>query len=309
MLEPLLVGICATDLELISGSLIYLRTGQTTLPMTPGHEWVGRVVALGSGVTTFAAGDTVVGECSVGCGFCTACATGAYHRCPKRQETGIIGISGALAQRMVFPARSAHRVPDDVPLEDAALVEPTAVAFRAIARLDPPPGASLLIVGGGTLGYLAAILAMNAHHLDVAVLDTSIRNTARLAEQGARTPTAGETFDYILEAAGAPSALDAALDALRPGGRIVLIGLTGNPTVPVAVDRLVVGDQTVIGSLGSPGVWPEVIAMLAATTIRPSTIVTHTFGLDDFARAIDLLREDTDHSIGKVLIAPNTEAH
>lgn len=305
MLAPLLVGMCATDLELIDGSLIYLRTGQTTLPMTPGHEWVGRVVGSGSDVTTFAAGDTVVGECSVGCDACPTCAAGAYHRCPNKRETGIIGIGGALAQRMVFPARSAHRVPDGMALEDAALVEPTAVAFRAMARLDPPPGASLLVVGGGTLGYLSAVLAMSVRHLDVAVLDTSIRNTARLAEVGARNACAGETFDYVLEAAGTPSALASALDALRPGGRIVLIGLTGEPTVPVAVDRLVVGDQTVQGSIGSPGVWPDVIALLATGAIRPSTIVTHTFGLEDFPKAVDLLRSNTDHSVGKVLIAPS----
>ena len=87
LLAPLLVGICATDLELINGSLIYLRTGQTKLPITPGHEWVAEVVALGPGVTAFALGDRVVGECSVGCGSCPACTAGAYHRCPDKQET------------------------------------------------------------------------------------------------------------------------------------------------------------------------------------------------------------------------------
>jgi L-iditol 2-dehydrogenase len=305
LLAPLLVGICATDLELINGSLIYLRTGQTKLPITPGHEWVAEVIARGPGVTAFEVGDRVVGECSVGCGSCSACHAGAYHRCPDKQETGIIGIGGALAERMVFPAQSAHRVPAAIAIADAALVEPTAVAYRAITRLDPASGASLLIVGGGTLGYLAAVLAMNVRHLDVAVLDRSARNTARLTAVGARTPFAGETFDYILEAAGTPSALDSALDLLCPGGRIVLVGLTGNPTLPVAVDRLVVGDQTVIGSIGSPGVWPEVIALLATGAIRPSALVTHTFDLENFAEAIDLLEGDRDHAVGKILVAPN----
>ena len=305
LLAPLLVGLCATDLELINGSLIYLRTGQTKLPITPGHEWVADVVALGPGVTGFAVGDRVVGECSVGCGSCAACVAGAYHRCQDKQETGIIGIDGALAERMVFPAHSAHRVPGTIAPADAALVEPTAVAYRALLRLDPPAGASVLIVGGGTLGYLAAVLAMNVRGLHVAVLDTSPRNTARLTGVGARTPLAAETFDYVLEAAGTPSALGAALDRLRPGGRIVLIGLTGEPTVPVAVDRLVVGDQTVIGSVGSPGVWPEVIGLLATGAIRPSALVTHTFALESFRDAMDLLNAGADHAVGKILIAPN----
>jgi len=206
---------------------------------------------------------------------------------------------------MIFPARSAHRVPGTIAPADAALVEPTAVAYRALVRLDPPPSASLLIVGGGTLGYLAAVLGMNVRHLDVAIVDRSARNAARLVAVGARIPVAGETFDYILEAAGTPSALESALDSLRPGGRIVLVGLTGNPTVPVAVDRLVVSDQTVIGSIGSPGVWPDVITLLATGLIRPSALVTHTFGLDSYTKAIDLLQGDADHVVGKILIAPN----
>ncbi len=85
----------------------------------------------------------------------------------------------------------------------------------------------------------------------------------------------------------------------------MLIGLTGEPTVPVAVDRLVVGDQTVIGSLGSPGVWPEVIDLLASRAIRPSALVTHTFDLENFADAIGVLEADADRAVGKILIAPN----
>ena len=305
LLAPLLVGICATDLELINGSLIYLRTGQTKLPITPGHEWVAEVVALGRGVTAFAVGDRVVGECSVGCGTCAVCADGAYHRCPDKQETGIIGIGGALAQRMVFPAQSAHRVPSTIALPDAALVEPTAVAYRAVVRLDPPPGASLLVVGGGTLGYLAAVLAMNVRRLDVAVLDRSASTTARLTAIGARTPMpARHSTTFSKPPAHRPHWIRRSTYFVPEAGSCS-IGLTGQPTVPVAVDRLVVGDQTVIGSIGSPGVWPEVIALLAAGAVRPSALVTHTFDLENFGDAIDLIEADADHAVGKILIAPN----
>ena len=315
LVAPLRVGLCATDLELIDGSLIYLRTGQLRLPIVPGHEWVGRVVEVGPGRSgdagegeesdaTYRPGDIVVGECSIGCGRCTYCAIGGYHQCPDRRETGIIGLDGALQQLMIFPARSAHQVPDGVDLADAALVEPTAVAFRAVRRLDPPPRASVLVVGGGTQGFLAAMILAGQRDSDVAVLDNRPDRMERLRLFGVRAPAADETFGYVLEAAGAPGSLDAARVRMAPGGRLVVVGLSGRPVVDVAVDDLVVKDQTMIGSIGSPGVWPEVLALIASGGVRPSALVTHVLDIADVVAAQGLLRR-RDPAVGKVLIAPN----
>lgn len=123
LLSPLAVGLCATDLELLSGSMVYLRDGRAQLPVVPGHEWVARVVDPGAPGKGFAVGDLVVGECSIGCGDCPVCASGAYHQCPRRQETGVMNRDGALAQLLRFPARSAHAVPPDVAVEDAVFAE------------------------------------------------------------------------------------------------------------------------------------------------------------------------------------------
>ena len=79
LLAPLAVGLCATDLELLDGSMVYLRDGRTRLPLVPGHEWVATVVDPGTPGTGFAVGDVVVGECSIGCGDCPVCASGAYN--------------------------------------------------------------------------------------------------------------------------------------------------------------------------------------------------------------------------------------
>ena len=310
LVAPLRVGICATDLELIDGSLIYLRTGQLRLPITPGHEWVGRVVEVGPAVepgpdiASYQPGDLVVGECSIGCGHCAFCTAGAYHQCPDRRETGIIGLDGALQQRMAFPAASAHRIADDVDLADAALIEPAAVAFRAVRRLAPPSGARVLVVGAGTQGFLAATILAAQWDSDVAVIDSRPERVERLRGLGARAPDDGETFGYVLEAAGATGSLDLARARMAPGGRLVVVGLSGRPTVEVAVDDLVVKDQTMVGSIGSPGVWPDVIALVESGALRPSALVTHVLDLAEVAHAEDLLRR-RDPTVGKVLIAPN----
>ena len=303
LVAPLRVGICATDLELIDGSLVYLRTGQLRLPITPGHEWVGRVVGRGGQVASFAVGDLVVGECSIGCGRCPFCRGGAYHQCPDRRETGIIGLDGALQQRMTFPAAAAHRVPDDIDLAAAALVEPTAVAYRAVRRLAPRAGGSVLVVGGGTQGALAAELLTTVVGATVAMLDPRPDRLERVRRLGVRAPGGAETFSHVLEAAGAPDSLAVGRRHLAPGGTLVVVGLSGQAAVEVAVDELVTKDQSLVGSIGSPGVWPDVIRRIGSGAVHPARLVTHVVDLVDFPAAVALLRSP-DRTVGKVLGAP-----
>lgn len=303
LIAPLRVGICATDLELIEGSMVYLRNGLTSLPLTPGHEWVGRVVGLGSSVRGFSLGNRVVGECSIGCGSCPQCAIGSYHLCPRRRETGILGLDGALTELMAFPARAAHIVSETVDLEDAALVEPTAIAYRAVGRLGDVRGRVVLVVGAGTVGYLAAAVLSLVGGAEVAAVDVREAHLERLRPLGVRQPRADEVFDFVLEAAGSPTSLSDAIGRLGPGGRLVTLGLSGAST-ELRLDDVVINDQEILGSIGSPGVWDEVISLIESGRIRPSALVTNTFELERFDDAIELLSR-REHGTGKVLIAPN----
>lgn len=301
LLAPLLVGICGTDLELVDGSMIYLRNGMAQYPVTPGHEWVASVVEVGAGVTGFAVGDRVVGEVSIGCGDCEACASGNYHRCPSRHETGFMGMPGALRERMVFPATSAHRVPETVKSADAALVEPLAVSYRAVQRADVRAGEEVLVVGAGTIGLLVAMVLRSVHSCDVYVLSDRASRAEFAAGLGFPAHTEGKKYSTVIEAAGGKTAVADSLAALAPGGRLVVTGLTGLETVPIPVDSVVVQDQEIRGSLGSPGVWSEVVGLLAAGLFRPSDLVTHVFDITDFPQAIQLARARED-ATGKILI-------
>ncbi len=306
LLAPLVVGICATDLELLDGTMVYIREGRSSLPMTPGHEWVAQVAAVGSAVTGFSVGQRVVGECSIGCGSCPVCASGNYHQCPKRRETGVMNLDGAMGGFFAFPARSAHAVPPAMRNEDAVFAEPTAVALRAILRSGLTSGERALVVGGGTIGWLAAALILDLYDVDLAVAEPDDVRRSRLEALGARTPDAGEHFDVVIEASGSAGGVRTALASLADSGRLVNVGLSGLPAVEVDLDRVVVKDQSIIGSLGSPGIWPETLRLLGRGRVTPSVIVTARHPLSDFPEAVSSLRQRRSGA-GKVLILPGDD--
>src|SRR4029453_7120524 len=156
LVEVAAAGICGSDLELLDGRrpAAYVR-----YPVQPGHEWAGRVLAAGPGVDGVGPGDPVVAEGLRSCGVCDRCAEGRTNICAAAYaETGFT-LPGALAERLVVPARLLHRLPADRPVEPAALLEPAARA--ASGPLDaglPLPGSRIAVVGDGPLGLLALLL-------------------------------------------------------------------------------------------------------------------------------------------------------
>ena len=303
LLAPVAVGLCATDLELMDGSMVYLRTGQSRLPLTPGHEWVASVAGLGEDVDGFRVGDLVVGECSIGCGLCAVCRGGDYHRCAERRETGIMNLDGALADRMIFPARAAHLVPHGVGPLDAALVEPLAIAYRAVQRSGVQSGATVLVVGAGTIGLLIAKVLRADRDMTVHILEANAHRAKRAEDFGIPECGPGQVYSHVIEASGTPAGISAAHSRLAPGGRLVLVGLTGMAEVPLRVDEIVVKDQEFVGSLGSPAVWPDVLALLAGSSLNPGKLVTHQFPLSDVEAAI-AFATDRRETTGKIIIWP-----
>jgi threonine dehydrogenase-like Zn-dependent dehydrogenase len=158
-------------------------------------------------------------------------------------------------------------------------------------------------VGGGTLGWLAAAIFLDLVDADVAALEPDDRRMERLAALGVRAAEAGEAFDVVLDASGSPAGAVAALDRLSPRGRLVVVSLTGAMSVPVDLDRVVVNDQVILGSLGSPGVWPQAMELLGRGRLRPSALVTHRYPLGAVGEAVATMR-DRAPGTGKVLVLP-----
>jgi L-iditol 2-dehydrogenase len=319
LIAPTAVGICGTDVEIFDGSLAYFRMGLARYPIVPGHEWTGEVVDVGAGVFGFSAGDRVVGEVAIGCGVCVRCVAGRRHLCAKRTETGIVHMDGAMASRMVFPAAFAHRV--ELAPRAAALVEPTSVALHAVRR-GRVDGQRVLVVGAGPVGLLVAQCARAEGAASVAISDTrSDRLTLaaalgfppshgisgpELAQWGDTRPLAAapelDLIDVAVLCAGGPAAIASAFSAVRPGGTVVALGLSGAPTIPFDFDGLVVRDVDLIGVLGSVGFWPDAIELITSGRVQTEPLVTGSYGLE---RTRDALEQLVKPGTLKVLIEPH----
>ena len=154
LVRPRHVGVCGTDLELLHGTVdpAFVR-----YPPTIGREWAGTVEAVGAGVDGLAPGDRVVAEGIVPCGACTACRRGATNVCETYDEVGFTR-EGAASDQILLPARLVHRLADNVPLLDGALVEPTAVVLQGLTKIGPRLGDEVLVLGDGAIALLVAHL-------------------------------------------------------------------------------------------------------------------------------------------------------
>jgi 2-desacetyl-2-hydroxyethyl bacteriochlorophyllide A dehydrogenase len=252
-------AICATDLEIYRGTLGYYQNGMAQYPITPGHEFSGRVVAYGTNVGHLNTGDPVVAECIQSCGECDDCQRENFLGCPQRSELGVIGRNGGYADYVTVPGKFVHRLPPDMDLVAACLCEPLAVAIKGMKRLrrtwrqkERRNTKTCAVVGAGPLGHLCARVLAHWGHV-VTVFD---RNPKRLsyfsnsAIETAHDLTTLERFDNIIEATGHPDALDDILRLSRAGTSILLLGL------PYAhrnftFESIVAYDKIIIGSVGS----------------------------------------------------------
>ena len=242
------VGICGSDLHAWHG-----HDPRRVPPMILGHEFAATVVA-GEGT-----GRRVTGNPLVTCGSCEYCVQGRNNLCANRT---MIGMSrpGAFAERMAIPAGCLVELPDDLPAARAALTEPAATALHALnlsmrALARPLPECSTLILGGGAIGMLAALLARHYGCRDLVVAETNALRRASLERAvGCRTfdprdgvPPRESSVDYVIDAVGARTTRQAALAAVKPGGVVMHIGLMDWAS-EIDMRKLTLAEITLIGT-------------------------------------------------------------
>jgi L-iditol 2-dehydrogenase len=304
LVRPSMVGLCGTDLEIIDGSIdpAYVR-----LPLVLGHEWTGVVTDPGTGPDAPAAGSRVVVEGIVPCRHCRECVAGNTNRCETYDEFGFVR-DGAAADLVSAPAELVHVLAPAVSDESGALVEPAAVVLRALLRAAPTPGARVLVVGDGTVGLLAVAMARLWSPASVTLLGRRLEQEPLAAAAGAdrfATEPVGAGYDLVIEAAGVPDAVAAALEAPRRGGTVVLLGLAGNgKTTPLPIDDLVNGDVTVLGSFSyNAAAWAKTVDLLNSGRLDLTFLVTHRYPLAEWPAALAALRSPTG-ARGKVMLLP-----
>jgi threonine dehydrogenase-like Zn-dependent dehydrogenase len=314
LVEVAAAGICGSDLELLDGRrpAAYVR-----YPVVPGHEWAGRVVRLGPGVDAagLALGAPVVAEGLRACGVCARCAEGRTNLCTADYaETGFTH-QGALADRLVVPARLVHRLPPDRPLEPAALLEPAACVANGLLEAGVPrPGSRVAVVGSGPLGLLAVLLLRTASPAELLLVGRRPGRAAHGSRAGATRVVAaadrdalaglGGRFDAVVEATNSPEGAATALPLLRRGGSAVLLGISGAQRPTIDPDTLVLNHLRVHGIFAaSRAAWRWVVELYASGILDPAPLVTHHFALEEAPAALAALATPGGDAL-KVLVRP-----
>jgi len=283
-------GVCGTDVEFFTGEMAYLHQGHAHFPLRLGHEWMGVVSSIGSGVDPSWLGRRVTGDTMLGCGHCRLCLAGRQHVCLDRYEIGIRGDwPGALAEQLLVPASALHALPDTVDDVAGALVEPGGNAMRAVEATVAVEGSRILIYGPGAIGLLAALIA-ESDGIEVHLAgrsDTSLdfARSIGLSRAWKVDEVPDLPYDAIIDCTFGVDVPARAVSLVQPGGRVVLIGLSGSPSL-IDTRDLVLGDLTAVGILSaSPGL-AHTVEHYADGRVDPRPLVAGTVGLDDVAAAL-----------------------
>ena len=302
-----LAGVCRTDLEILTGEL---DRRWFHYPCIPGHEWSGVVEAVGAGVDGVAPGDRVVCESYCSCGACRRCRAGDTHLCERYDCLGFTR-GGGYGELVVVPERVVHRLSADVSLEAAVLIEPASVVLKGLLRARPHPGESVGVIGVGTLGALAIVLArLWSPALVVAygVREGELELARRLGANetvdvsGGSSSHAGE-LDLVVETAGAVAAVELATRLPREGGRAVLLGIAGeNRELRLPADRFVFRDISLLGSVGyTTSVWSRVVELVSRGVVDLAPIVARRLPVERFEDAFALMVEQNG-VVGRILL-------
>ncbi len=291
LVAPIYAGVCATDLEVINGEH---DPEYVVYPATLGHEWCGRVVALGAGVTEPAIGSRVVVTGLIPCKTCFECLAGATNRCLTYDEIGFTR-PGAAAELITVPAFLAHVIADSVSDETAALAEPTAVVTHALTNANPKSGAKILIIGDGTIAMIAASLAKTYKPALIHMLGLKPGQAGIAKQAGVDqffTEESDDRYDLVIEAAGSRERITAAIKQLVRGGTLLLLGCAGfGNMTPIMTDGIIMSELTILGSFASTvKSWESAVGLINSGELDLTFLVTHKFPLSDFALAIDTLK-------------------
>jgi (R,R)-butanediol dehydrogenase / meso-butanediol dehydrogenase / diacetyl reductase len=301
-------GICGTDLHVYHGAMD-ARVGP---PAVIGHEMSGRVSEVGPGVTGWQAGDHVTVMPLAWCGRCPACQAGHTHICHHLVFIGI-DAAGSLQTSWTVPAHTLVRLPQELRLDHAALVEPTAVAVHDVRRAAPQPGEKALVVGGGPIGLLIAMVARR-YGADVLLVEPdgyrrSVADSLGLAHLD---PTAEEVGEAVarwtgdagaavaFEVSGAAAGVNTAVDSLATRGRLVQVAIHPMPR-ETSLHRFFWRELTLVGArLYDRDDFENAVRLIAEGEIPADALISRIEPLDRAAQAFEAL--ESGAGVMKVLI-------
>ena len=280
-------GICGSDVHGMDGS-----TGRRRPPIIMGHEASGTIAELGGGVSNWTVGDRVTFDSTIYCGQCEYCRQGLVNLCEHRR---VLGVSceeyrqhGAFAEFLTVPQRILYRVPQQLPFEQAALIEPFAIAVHAVGRVGAKSQGTAVVIGAGMIG-LALVQALRAAGCEkIIVVDVAADRLELAAKCGATdmlNSTNNNALEQVLrmtnqagadvafEAVGITPTVNLALGCVRKGGKVILVGNVA-PKVEFPLQTAVTRELTIFGSCASRGEYPACLEMLERGQLDPAPLIS-----------------------------------
>jgi threonine dehydrogenase-like Zn-dependent dehydrogenase len=309
-------GICGSDVHGMDGS-----TGRRRPPIIMGHEAAGVIVGTGAGVTGWADGDPVTFDSTIYCGECHYCRAGLINLCDRRR---VLGVScedyrqhGAFAEFVAVPQRILYRLPANLPFEEAALVEPFAIALHAVSRWPLQLNETAVVVGAGMIGLALVQALSQAGCGRLIVVDVAPERLALAAKFGAITTlnpasedaaaailslTQNRGADVAFEAVGVSPTVELALRCVRKGGAVTLVGNVA-PKIDFPLQVAVTRELSMFGSCASRGEYPACLDMLARGALRAAPLISAVAPLSEGAAWFDRLYRK-EPGLMKVVLRP-----
>ncbi|WP_314724573.1 zinc-dependent alcohol dehydrogenase [Enterocloster bolteae] len=310
-------GVCGSDIHMWKTGKGWGEQDGSDFYM--GHEFCG--VVTNPGDSSFKIGDRVVFWANLYCGECDMCRAGQEQLCREVDGTNYIGFvcNGAYAEKYVGKASNAYKLPDSVSDIAAGLIDPLMVAYHAIHQANVKLHDKVLVVGSGIIGQLIGSLAKRAGASYVAMSKVNDRKIAKAKEIGdfdeyfdgndpecAKKMKAASNggFDVAFEVVGAGETLKTCMDGIRPGGRIVMIGNSIEPEISFSMNRAVLQEMQLIGSVScTRKEFEETIDLIASGMIDPEKYVTDVLPLEQLQHAFERLTSKTDPVL-KIVVKP-----
>jgi len=309
-------GICGSDVHGMDGS-----TGRRRPPIIMGHEASGVIAGAGAAVKGWATGDRVTFDSTIYCGYCEFCRSGSINLCENRR---VLGVSceeyrqhGAFADYVVVPQRILYRLPEGLGFEQAALVEPFAIALHAARRSPPKLNDTVVVIGAGMIG-IALVQALSragcVRLIAVDMVDDRLERASQLgathvvnsAKQNALEAilglTEGKGADLCFEAVGVAATVDLALRCLKKGGAVTLVGNVA-PKIEFPLQVAVTRELSIFGSCASKGEYPACLDMLARGALKAEPLLSATAPLREGPSWFDRLYRH-ENGLLKVILVP-----
>jgi 2-desacetyl-2-hydroxyethyl bacteriochlorophyllide A dehydrogenase len=297
VVEVAACGICGTDLHILQGEFA------PSLPLVPGHEFAGSVVAVGSEVRDVAVGDSVAVDPTLNCGECRQCRLGRFNLCDRWRAIGVSDAGGA-AELAVAPVANCVKLPEGVRTADAALIEPLSCAVRGYDVLRMKLAEHVLIYGSGTMGLMMLQLAKRAGAASVSVVDLNPARLETAVQLGVSAVASSpdeldrSSWDVVIDCTGVVPAIEDGLRRVAKAGTFLQFGVTDyGASVRIDPYRIYNEEITITGSMAVLHSYERAAELFLGGVLDPDVFISDRLPLDRYEDALDRMKRGIGRKI------------